>query len=86
MNRNSQDLILGEAASRFLTNLPSEERGASQQAIYKFVRWFGGERPLAGLTAADIDNYAERLSISDTDYMGKLELVRDFLAYLKKEG
>ena len=86
MVSSSQNLSLGEAASRFLADLPPAERGPSQQEIYKFIRWFGWERPLAGLTAAEVANYAERLSISDTDYMRKLELIRAFLVCAKKEG
>ena len=86
MGNVGQNLSLGEAASRFLAGLPSEERGSSQQGIYKFIRWFGGERPLAGLTAAEVANYAEQLSLSDTDYIKKLKLIRAFLVYAKKEG
>lgn len=82
----NQALNLGEAASCFLATLPSEKRGPSQQEIYKFIRWFGWERALSGITAAEVDNYAERLSLSDTDYMRKLELTRAFLVYAKKEG
>ena len=86
MNSGSQSLTLGEAASRFLASLPPEERSRSQQEVYKFVRWYGWERPLAGLTASEVANYAERLSSSDIDYTKKLKLVRAFLAYAKKEG
>ena len=86
MSSIGQNLSLGEAASHFLADLPPEERGSRQQEIHKFVRWFGRERPLSGLTAAEVANYAERLSISDTDYMRKLELVRAFLTCAKKEG
>jgi len=86
MKSGGQELSLGEAAGRFLADLPPGESGSSQQEIYKFVRWFGVERPLAGLTAAEVANYAERVSLSDTDYTRKLELVRAFLAYAKKKG
>ena len=86
MGSIGQNLSLGEAANHFLADLPPGERGAGQQEIAKFVRWFGGERPLTGLTAAEVANYAERLSISDTDYIRKLELVRIFLIYAKKKG
>lgn len=86
MSSLSQNLSLDEAASHFLATLPPEERGSSQQEIRKFVRWFGWERPLAGLTTAEVANYAERLSTSDTDYIRKLKLVRAFLVYAKKEG
>ena len=58
----------------------------SQQEVYKFVRWYGREQPFAGLTAPEVANYAEQLSLSDTDYIKKLGLVRAFLVYAKKEG
>ena len=80
------DPNLREAASYFLTGLPPGESGVSQQAIYKFIRWFGWERSFSGLTAAEVDNFAERLSLSDTDYLRKLELIRAFLLYAKKTG
>ncbi|MDD5038240.1 MAG: transcription elongation factor GreA [Dehalococcoidales bacterium] len=84
MNDNS--ISLGEAASQYLSSLPAEERGESQQEIYKFIRWYGWERPFAGLTAPEVGNYAERLSLSDADYARKLELLRAFLVSAKKEG
>jgi transcription elongation factor GreA len=86
VNGGSQGLSLGEAASRFLVGLPPEAREVSQQEVYRFARWYGWERPLAELTAPDIANYAERLSLSDADYTKKLELIRGFLVYAKKEG
>ncbi|MFC2006497.1 GreA/GreB family elongation factor, partial [Chloroflexota bacterium] len=85
MSNGSKELSLGEAVSRFLAGLPPEERGARQQEIYKFIRWFGLERTFAKLTAAEVANYAEQLSISDTDYARKLELIRAFLAAAKKK-
>ena len=86
MSNGSQELTLGEIASLFLADLPSAGREASQQEVYKFIRWFGRGRPLVGITAAEVANYAERLSLSDTDYSRKLELMRAFLVYAKKEG
>ncbi|GAI06777.1 unnamed protein product [marine sediment metagenome] len=86
MNGGSQSLSLGEAASRFLVSLPPEAREISQQEVYRFARWYGWERPFAELTAPDIANYAERLSLSDTDYTKKLELIRAFLIYARREG
>ena len=86
MNSGSQSLSLGAAASRFLVSLSPREAEVSQQEVYRFARWYGGERPLEGLTAAEVANFAERLSLSDTDYLRKLELIRAFLAYAKKEG
>ena len=86
MGSDGLSLSLGEAVSHFLAGLPSEKRGSSQQEVYKFIRWFGGGRSFAGLTAAEVANYAERLSLSDTDYVRKLELIRAFLVYARKKG
>ena len=86
MENTSQNLILGEAAKRFLASLSPEEEETSQQEVYRFVHWYGWERPLAGLTAPEVANYAERLSLSDTNYTKKLELIRTFLVYAKREG
>ena len=85
MNGGSQGLSLGEAASRFLVSLSPEAREISQQEVYRFAHWYGWERPFAELTAPDIANYAEQLSLSDTNYTKKLELIRAFLIYAKKE-
>ncbi len=82
----SRELALGEAASSFLAKLTPEGRAASQPEVNRFVRWFGRERPLAGLTAREVANYAEQLSLSNTDYDRKLELLRAFLVRAKKEG
>ena len=86
MNSGSRNLSLGETAGRFLASLSSREGEVSQQEVYRFVRWYGWERPLGGLTAAEVANFAEKLSLSDTDYIKKLELIRAFLVYAKKEG
>ena len=82
----SSSLSLGEAANQFLAGLASEEKETSQQEIYKFIRWYGWERPFAALTGLEVANYAERLSLSDTDYVKKLELIRTFLVYARKKG
>ncbi len=86
VNSDSQNPSLGEVASLFLARLSPEEREISQPEVYKFVRWYGWERPLTGLTAPEIANYAERLSLSDTDYTKKLELIRAFLIFTKQAG
>jgi len=86
MTSGHQEQSIGDAASRFLAKLSAEERTSSQQEVNKFVRWFGRERAFAGLAAAEVANYAERLSTSAIDYIKKLELLRAFLVYAKKEG
>ena len=86
VNNDNESPSLGEAAARFLAKLSPQEREASQPEVYKFARWYGWERPFARLTAPEVASYAEQLSLSDTDYARKLELVRAFLAHAKKEG
>src|SRR4030042_2393888 len=86
MSSENQSISLGEAAVQFLAKISSKEREASQPEVYKFVRWYGGERPFARLAAPEIASYAEQLSLSDTDYDRKLELGRVVLSYAKKEG
>ena len=84
--KSASNISLEEAAGQFLARLTSEEREISQPEIYKFVRWFGRERALAGIDAREVANYAERLSLSDTDYGRKLDQLRAFLAHAKKTG
>jgi len=86
VNSDSRNPSLGEAARWFLASLPADVGEASQQEVYRFVRWYGWERPFAEITAPEVASYAEQLSLSDTDYIRKLELLRAFLVYAKKEG
>ena len=87
MNAKDNNTIeLGEAATSFLLGLGKEKKEASQQEVYNFVRFYGWERTFAELSAHDIARYAASLSSSDTDYESKLELVRSFLAYVRKKG
>ena len=85
MNSDSRNPSLGEAARRFLASLPADVGETSQQEVYRFVRWYSWEQPFAEITAPEVANYAKQLSLSDTDYIRKLELIRAFLIYAKKE-
>ena len=86
VNTDSSGPSLGEAAVQFLAKLSSQASKDSQPEVFKFVRWYGWERPLGSLSAPQVASYAEQLSLSDTDYARKLELIRAFLAYANKEG
>ncbi|MFH1381569.1 MAG: transcription elongation factor GreA [Chloroflexota bacterium] len=85
MTNEDQNLSLNEAASRFLASLPLGESEKSRQEVQKFARWFGAKRTIFELAPAEVGNYAEKLSLSDTDYMSKLEILRTFLTYAKKK-
>ncbi len=78
-------LSLGDAAGKYLAGLPAEEKTSAQAALLKFVRWLGPERQLSALSPAELDDYAESLSLSDAEYARKLETARAFLAWAKKE-
>ncbi len=86
VSSNDRAPSLGDAAAKFLATLSTEKREASQPEVYKFARWYGWEVTFSRLTPPHVANYAEQLSLSDTDYSKKLELVRSFLTYAKKAG
>lgn len=86
VSNDSQSVSLSEAAGRYLTSLPAGENSRSHHEVYKFVRWYGTDRSFSGLTALEVANYVGRLSSSDIKYAKKLEMVRAFLIYVKKEG
>lgn len=83
---SSQVQNLGGAARLYIATLPPDERQRIQQEIHHFVRWYGADRPLSALSAPEVANYAERLSLSDKDHANKLEQIKVFLAFARKEG
>ncbi len=86
MSDNSQKLTLNDAAAQFLNTLPPETARESAAEIKRFLSWFHGEKTFESLTPMDVAGYSERFSASDTESAHKLEIVRKFLAYAKKEG
>src|SRR4030042_676995 len=86
VNNQARGLSLGEAATQYLAKLSSKEKDSHQPEVYKFARWCGWESPFSRLSGPAVAGYAEQLSVSDTDYARRLELVRAFLAYARKAG
>lgn len=86
MSDTKIDINLGEAARRYLASLPAAGQEASQQEINSFVRWYRANMPMAELTMPQIARYAEHVARSGSDPMKKLEPVRVFLAFAKKQG
>ena len=78
------DLNVQEALNRYVRT--SKEGGGNAQAIQHFVRWFGADRVVRTLRPADIERYGEETSKSAGEAPRRLEAVRGFLAYAKKEG
>jgi transcription elongation factor GreA len=79
-------LNLGEVVTGYVSSLSAETKEAAQPEVFKFVRWFGWSRALVELSPAEVANYAENMSVSDSDYLKKLELVRGFLTWVKNRG
>jgi len=81
----NQKRSLGEVVTDYVAGLTEEDKRTCQPDVFKFVRWIGWDRPLAELTPAEVANYAERISLSDSDYVNKLVMVRAFLNWVKRE-
>ena len=77
---------LSQAAALFLSALAPEVRQESQSEVYRFVRWYGADRPVGELRGHDIALYAESLGAATTDVVRRAEALRSFLAFAKKEG
>lgn len=86
MPDSKKELSLNEAASRFLATLPLEEVAIGQQVIYQFVRWFGRQRHINNIAADEVAKYAQQIPSSVVEYKKKLDLIKAFLAYARKEG
>jgi transcription elongation factor GreA len=84
-NNDKNNINLGEVASRYIATIADNQRVEYQQEILKFVRWFGNERTVGGMTAAEVSNYAERLAQMDSEAALKIEPIKAFLAYIRKE-
>jgi transcription elongation factor GreA len=82
---NQQESSLTEVATRFLATLSPELRQESQQELNRFVRWYGGDRSVTEFSAQEIADYAEGVG-SGAAAAKRLEPVKNFLSYAKKEG
>ncbi len=82
----NENVTLGEASNLYLSTVKEDVRAQSLQEISRFVRWYGRERPFAGLTADEVGNYADRLAQTDADAARKLDFIKAFLVAARKEG
>jgi transcription elongation factor GreA len=78
-------ITLKEAADSFLAQL-APGQAVHQRELKRFIGWFGVDKPIGGVTPAQVGHYAESLSGTDTDYARKQDTIKRFLAYAKKEG
>ena len=75
-----------EAASRYLAGLSAEERQEAQAEIYKFARWCGADRAIDALSGHDVSTYAETVSSGTVDAARRLDYLRGFLSFARKQG
>jgi transcription elongation factor GreA len=80
-----RDASLSEAVTIFLASLSPDQKQESQQELSRFVRWFGGDRPLSQLTAMEVGNYCGGIGSAVTDLARRLESVRTFLSWAWKQ-
>jgi len=79
-------LSLSEAAALFLSTTASEERRQAQAEVYRFTRWYGADRPVGELRGHDVARYAESLGPATPDVLGRVMMLRLFLAFVRKQG
>ncbi|MGD9890541.1 MAG: GreA/GreB family elongation factor [Dehalococcoidia bacterium] len=77
-------ITLQDANSHYLQS--ARDAKSNGAAIQHFVRWFGATRTLQTLRPADIERYGEETSKSSGEAQRRLEAVRSFLAFARKEG
>lgn len=81
----SESISLSDAVTRYLVALSPEARNQSQTELNRFIRWLGGHRTLDSITSHEVSSYPERLG-NATDLTKRLESVKGFLAFARKEG
>jgi transcription elongation factor GreA len=78
--------ILQEALSRYLHSLNEKNKGEVAVELMRFGRWFDEGRLLRTLRPADIERYGEEASKNPVDAQRRLEAVRGFLQYAKRQS
>lgn len=76
---------LSEAGQQYLASLQAKARSEQTGEVNRFVRWFGGDRPLEQLLGSTIERYTEENQRA-TDAQRRFEILRSFFAYAKKAG
>ena len=79
------DITLSQAASQYLS-LTGAARTEARAEVMRFVRWYGADRSLADLRGHDIFLYGDFLGAAAPEASRRVELVKAFLAHLKKVG
>lgn len=76
---------IAEAVAQYLAILSGEEKQGNQQELNRFMKWCGANRLISKLSIRELENYSERISESSDNPNEKLDPVKAFLSYAKKE-
>jgi transcription elongation factor GreA len=75
-----------DAATLYVATLDGGDRPAAQAEVYRFVRWYGANRPLDGLRGHEVSLYADELGPGTPEARRRSDHVKAFFAFLKKQG
>ncbi len=81
---DQNDVSLSQAVTMYLATLTQEQKQDCQLELNRLVRWFGGERVLREIKAAEVGKYSDGIGFAVTDMAKRLEPVRGFFAYASK--
>jgi transcription elongation factor GreA len=79
-------VTLAEALTQYLAGAASTVDSYAHQELHRFGRAVGLERSVETLAPPTVADYAERVVRAGGDIHGRLMPLKEFLAYLKKQG
>src|SRR5437879_3938107 len=79
-------MTVTEAVQRYLLQGSGSDHIEAQSEINRFVRWVGGSKKIGNLSSHEVASYVEHLGNSTADMARRINPVKAFLAYAKKEG
>jgi transcription elongation factor GreA len=76
---------LGQAAARYLGNLPAGQRELAASEINRFVRRMGSQRDVGKITKLEVERYQQHLADTVGDAATRVEALKAFLSDLKSK-
>lgn len=85
---NSDNPTLGEAVAKYLSVSTKKINETQRRELNNFIRWFGTGKIVnsGNFRENGVADYSESLATTDTDYRERVEAVKGFLSYARKEG
>jgi transcription elongation factor GreA len=84
---NSENPTLELAVKKYLASAKNIDE-AQRQELNNFIRWFGTEKVVSSdnLRENDVADYSESLAPTGIDYRERVEVVKGFLSYARKQN